>query len=668
MVKIIRYILSLATLFLAGAHSLIGQEVELRDSLEAARVTDLHRMRREVGVMLTTPENLRATASPLGEGDALRWVQALPGVATGADGTSAFYVRGGNSGGNLLTVDGIPVYGYSHLLGITSILPSDVVATARFVKGGFGGAQGNFSSSHIALQTVDSRPEQREITLTLNNFLAGAGVTAPVGEKGAVIAAGRISPLSIEYQALKGLMQGGLGDLNGLGAGVFDLFGKFCWAFNEKDRISASVLGSMDRYTFLTSDGSGERMGWGNIIGAVQSRHERGWGSVRLSASYNGYRSIQQQDKNFRSREYNFSLTSLLDEISLSADGAFPLGNGIEVDAGIKMRLGGFAPGQFGQKVNRKWTALTSGYVQGVWRTRRMSVDGGVRLNAFKYDQTGLVPDFNLSAKWRPFPFLAVEGTFDRISQFYHTLEGLPLGWTMDVIVPASSSLPAEELRQGYAGLEFSFGRNQLSVGAFVRKMDNVIYYKNAGDLFSRAQTAWEEAAEVGKGDARGIEVLYEFCGEEFYAKASATVANATRSGFATVNGGRPFHAAFDRHVVANATVEWRQISLSFVYQDGNWVNGRGERYEVPFPGDESVMLEYYSSINNHQMPPLVRLDASYRLKWSWGRVANEVNLGVCNLLNHFNPYTVYYDTKEGVWKEMALLPILPNFSWRIKF
>ncbi len=655
-------------LFFCFSSFLHAQEVELRDSLEAARVTGLHRMQREVGVILTTPENLRAIASPLGEGDAIRWVQVLPGVATGADGTSAFYVRGGNSGGNLLTVDGIPVYGYSHLLGITSILPADVIGETQFVKGGFGGAQGNLSSSHIALRTVDSRPGEKKFSVSLNNFLAGVGIAAPVGEKGAFLAAGRISPLSIEYQALKGLMQGGMGDLDGLGASVFDLFGKFSWSFNEKDRILASVLGSMDRYTFLTSDGSSERMGWGNIIGAVQSLHERSWGTVHLSVSYNGYRSVQQQNKNYQSRDYNFSLTSLLDEISLSADGAFPLGRGFELNAGIKLRVGGFAPGQFGQEINRKWATLTSGYVQGVWKTRQLSVDGSVRLNAFKNDYMVMSPDFDISAKWQPVPFLAVEGTFDHISQYYHTLEGLPLGWTMDVIVPASSVLPAEELMQGYAGVELSFGRNQLSVGAFVRKMDNLIYYKNAGDLFSGAQTSWEESVEVGKGASRGIELLYEYSGRDFYAKASATIAKATRYGFATVNGGLPFHSAFDRRVVANATVEWRRISLSFVYQDGNWVNGRGERYEVPLLSGENVMLEYYSSINNHQMPPLVRLDVAYRLRWTWGRVVNELNLGVCNLLNHFNPYTVYYDTKEEVWKEIALLPVMPNFSWRIKF
>lgn len=654
------FILSLSPLPLSA------QEVELRDSLEAARITALRRMQRETGATLTTPEHIRATASPLGEGDALRWVQSLPGVATGADGTSAFYVRGGNSGGNLLTVDGIPVYGYSHVLGITSVLPSDMIESAGFVKGGFGGAQGNFSSSHIALHTATpDAGAPRKINVTLNNFLTGAGVSAPVGEKGSVLAAGRISPLSLEYQALKGLMQGGLGDLNGLGALVFDAYGKFTWRFNERNRVSSFVLGSMDRYSFLTSDGSDERMGWRNIIAAVQSHHELGRSQVDLSLSYNGYRSSQEQKKQFKSKDYSFLLSSALDEMTLSADAVFPIGRHVSLNAGASGRVALFAPVKAVTASDRTATFLLSGWLQGTWTSDHLEASAGTRLNLFR----GIgMPDFNASAKWRPFPFLALEGTFDRISQYYHTLEGLPLGWTMDLIVPASAEMPAERLMQGYAGLELTFGKSLLTVGAFIREMENLIYYKDAGDLFNGIQTAWADAVDVGNGDARGIELMYEYSGRDFYAKASATLAKATRKDFPTVNEGRPFHAPFDRRVVASATVEWRRISLTFIYQDGNWVNGRGERYVVTLPDEESVALEYYGAVNNHQMPPVIRIDAGYRFQWQWGRTSHELSLGICNLLNHFNPYTVYYDTKEEVWKEMALLPILPNFSWRVEF
>lgn len=665
--RIISYVY-LSLLLALVCFPLRGQELELRDSLEAARITAQRRMQRDVGVVLTSPERIRATASPLGEGDALRWVQSLPGVATGADGTSAFYVRGGNGGGNLLTVDGVPVYGYSHLLGLTTVLPSDVIGSARFVKGGFGGAQGNFSSSHVALQTVQPTAGQLKVNATLNNFLAGAGVSTPVGEKCTLVAAGRISPLSLEYLALKGLMQGGLGGLERFRAGVFDLYGKFSWQIDRRNSLSVWALGSRDSYGFLGTDGSNERMGWGNMIGAVQSHHERDWGRLDLSASFDGYRSVQEQRKSFRGQDYDFSLKSILNEVSLSADGRFPLGPHFGLNAGLKARFGFFAPAQAGAGIGHRNSVLLSAWAQGEWKSERLEAAAGARLNRFRSDAAFLIPDFNVSAKWRVASFLAVEGTFDRISQYYHTLEGLPLGWTMDLIVPAAAALPAEELMQGYAGLELSFGRSLLSAGAFIREMDHLVYYRDASNLFSPVQAEWEETVDVGKGDARGIELLYEYNGDAFYARASATVSKATRKEFPSVNEGQPFHAPFDRRVVANASVEWKGISLSFIYQDGNWVNGRGERYVMKSPFGSPLNLEYFSGINNHQMSPIIRLDANYRIQWKRGRVANELNLGVCNLLNHFNPFTLYYDTAEEIWKEMALLPILPNFSWRIEF
>jgi hypothetical protein len=44
------------------------------------------------------------------------------------------------------------------------------------------------------------------------------------------------------------------------------------------------------------------------------------------------------------------------------------------------------------------------------------------------------------------------------------------------------------------------------------------------------------------------------------------------------------------------------------------------------------------------------------------------VNLGVCNVTNHFNPFMLYFDNNDEKWKMLALLPILPNFSYRVNF
>ena len=72
--------------------------------------------------------------------------------------------------------------------------------------------------------------------------------------------------------------------------------------------------------------------------------------------------------------------------------------------------------------------------------------------------------------------------------------------------------------------------------------------------------------------------------------------------------------------------------------------------------------------INDYHMPDIIRLDIGYRFSFNaWG-LDHEVNLGVCNVTNHFNPFMLYFNGTTEEWQEIALLPILPNFSYRISF
>ncbi len=84
-------------------------------------------------------------------------------------------------------------------------------------------------------------------------------------------------------------------------------------------------------------------------------------------------------------------------------------------------------------------------------------------------------------------------------------------------------------------------------------------------------------------------------------------------------------------------------------------------------PGTEWT-ADYFSGVNNYHMPPVIRLDVGYEFSFHSGRFQHDVRLGICNLLNRFNPFMLYFDSKTESWKELALLPILPNFSYRISF
>ena len=60
-------------------------------------------------------------------------------------------------------------------------------------------------------------------------------------------------------------------------------------------------------------------------------------------------------------------------------------------------------------------------------------------------------------------------------------------------------------------------------------------------------------------------------------------------------------------------------------------------------------------------------LNKMYERKFRTKRAKHTVNLGVCNVTNHFNPFMLYYDAQAEGWKMLALLPIMPNFNWRLE-
>ncbi|HOG41131.1 MAG TPA: Plug domain-containing protein, partial [Bacteroidales bacterium] len=124
------YYIAILFLIFIGCGSLSAQEaVPIRDAIKQSVIVDSRIMRQQQGLTTIQIEAIKGIISPAGEGDAIKFIQTLPGVSTGAEGTSSYYVRGGNSGNNAVTLDGVPIYGISHLMGMTSTIPAEIVSS-----------------------------------------------------------------------------------------------------------------------------------------------------------------------------------------------------------------------------------------------------------------------------------------------------------------------------------------------------------------------------------------------------------------------------------------------------------------------------------------------------------------------------------------------------------
>lgn len=684
-----RLITMAAAIMLLLPYTVSGQITEQHDTLTAAVKTDSRRVVESLGKLSTGLEGVRRVISPLGEGDPIRWAQGLPGVSTGADGTTAFYVRGGNMGNNLITLDGVPVYGYSHLLGLTTIIPQDVMSEATLLKGGFDGGSSNFTAGHLAITTRDPDMEKFRMSAAMNNFLASVSLETPINNKMSFMFSVRISPLAWEYKAVRGMLPDLLGGFDNFGAGVGDLYGKFRWQTGKRSFLNVSFLGSMDGYSFgtITEDKNdiryqnSEKMGWNNMIGTVSWHLDGARSFMDFKASVNRYTSSQEQHKYYRGVMNHLTLKSSLTEYMFSFDRTESMFKAFKIDYGTKFRIAEFAPGQVASVNNSSNTLLGTVYLQGRFDIEdklslratarghyyRNMKDNAIqtaqeKINAGRYDY-----DASVAVNWKLFKYLSLEATFDRMVQHYHTLEGLPVGWSLDMIVPSSREIGPESALQGNLGFSSQIGKHTVSAGGFYKQMNDLVYYKYAQSLFSGGMASWEEDVDLGKGTSYGAEFLHEYVGKDLYTRVSYTWSKTNRYGFPNVNEGGEFHARFDRRHVLNAVAQWKGFSAAVSLQSGHWENGAAENYPMHVPGAEWI-ADYFSGVNNYHMPTVFRLDLGYMFSFETGKVKHDVNVGLCNATNHFNPFMLYFDTVTEGWKMIALLPILPNFSYRISF
>ena len=82
-------------------------------------------------------ERIKSVPVLFGEADIVKALQLLPGVQSGSEGNSGFYVRGGGPDENLFLLDGVPLYNVSHMGGFFSAFNTDAVKNVTLYKGSF---------------------------------------------------------------------------------------------------------------------------------------------------------------------------------------------------------------------------------------------------------------------------------------------------------------------------------------------------------------------------------------------------------------------------------------------------------------------------------------------------------------------------------------------------
>ena len=147
------------------------------------------RDRKEVTVRTLTTEEVRTV--PGTQGDTLKVIQTLPGVARSPFGIGLLVVRGSEPNETLVYVDGVPIPQLFHFGGITSVVNADVVEALDFYPGNFDVRYGRALGGTVELRTREPKREFHGAA-QVDLFDGRLEVEGPVGQ-GSIYAAVRRS-------------------------------------------------------------------------------------------------------------------------------------------------------------------------------------------------------------------------------------------------------------------------------------------------------------------------------------------------------------------------------------------------------------------------------------------------------------------------------------------
>ena len=684
----------------------------LTDTLTEAVKTARHRLQMTPGGYRFAPSLTQRVVTPLGEGDALKYTHTLPGVSAGGEGVTAFHVRGSDMGSNSVTLDGVPVYGISHLMGLSFVLPGDVIGVSEFNVGGFRSDAGNYTASLLRLQSYTGDFERSRARFTVNPFLSSASVSTPLKKgKSSFLGSVRISPAGLEYKVLKNVVNRYQSSFEDMGALVGDLYGKFTVRCDKRNEVAFSLFGSLDNYRFDIpgavsgpgTPGSTDKMGWSNVIANLSwdNRPTAGFDCIHTSLSLNDHRWGQEQFTRWYSDDYyaRYQVCSTLDELMLQSTGSRRWDRW-SLQAGIQLRSARFNPGSYRQYLVRMspydhkllyqeeqyreddltWSMLSTlhGELEYSVPERlllRLSLRGNLyRANReeesayFHYHpEAGLLAQVHLNSCF------GMEGTIDYRTQYYHSLETMRGAWTYDPIVSAEALLPPERSLQGYLGLFGGFGVHHFRVGGFYKQMWDLVYHRKTTEIYSRNENRWRNGLAVGDGNAYGTELLYTKEGRNLSWQFSYTWSICDRqfSDIARLS----FPARYDRRHMLHAGARWKGLTAEFTLQSGHHETISPYQYfgwnvfkeEQIDPGE---IFNAGTIPNNWQVPAFIRFDLGYRFSFRSGKehpVNHNLTVGVYNLFNRRNASQLTFDQTEMKWKLISYFPIMPSITYQLE-
>jgi len=651
----------------------------------------------QMGIARVDVNEIKHVPVLMGEKDVLKTIQLLPGVLSGGEGSSSFYVRGGTGDQNLILLDEAMVYNASHLFGFFSTFNSDAIKEVNLYKGGMPAQYGGRISSVLDITMLDGNKKNFGAEGGLGLIASRLKVDGPiVKDRGSFMISGRRTYADLFLKLSNDE------DVNKSRLYFYDLNAKANYRINEKNTVFLSGYFGRDVLGYSSLFG----FDWGNATGTFR------WNRVLNSRLFSNTTLVYSNfnyNVSIENDEFSFVIASRIQNYNLKQDFQLFSSSKSTWHFGVNLLHQGISPANIDADENTAVNSLQledrkgmelAGYLSHEWTpVDRLSLIYGLRLSNFLlfgpgtfyvYDDEGdvvehteyrrgevvkhylnLEPRLSLSYQLRGNN--SIKLSYNRNSQNLHQLSNSTSSLPTDAWVMSSNNIKPQIADQAALGYyqNFDNDRYEFSIESYYKYMQNQIDYRNAADL--QANEHIESELLFGIGRAYGVEVFLKRREGRLNGWLSYALSRSERQ-FDGINGGNWFAARQDRTHDASVvgmyqlTPRWN-LSATFVYSTGNAVTFPSGKYTV-----DGRTLWYYTERNGYRMPDYHRLDlgatwesaSSKRFKSSW-------TFGIYNVYNRKNAFII--DFRENADNpnvteayRIALFGIIPSVTWNFKF
>lgn len=651
----------------------------------------------QMGLTRVNVSEIKHVPVLMGEKDVLKTIQLLPGVLSGGEGSSNFFVRGGAGDQNLILLDEAMVYNASHLFGFFSTFNSDAIKDVKLYKGGMPAQYGGRLASVLDITMQDGNKKSFGAEGGVGLIASRLKLEGPIVEdRGSFVVSGRrtYADLFLKLSNDEAVSNSRLY--------FYDLNAKANYQLDERNTLYLSGYFGRDVMGYAGLFG----FDWGNATGTL--RLNRVWNNRWFSNTTAVYSNFNY-NVNIENDEFNFVIASRIQNYNLKQDFQFFATNKSTWRFGLNVLHQGISPANIDADEHTAVNSLRledrrglelAGYFSHEWNPiQHLNVIYGLRLTNFMllgpgtfyaYDDDGDAVDsrvygggdvvrnyFNLeprlSLSYQLGASNSLKLSYNRNVQHLHQLTNATASLPTDTWVMSSSNIKPQLADQAALGYYQNFGGEQYTFSAesYYKHMQHQIDYRGAADL--QANEHIEAELLYGIGRAYGLELYLKRNTGRLNGWLSYALSKSERR-FDGINEGGWFAARQDRTHDLSAVGMYQlsprwNLSATFVYSTGNAVTFPSGKYTV-----DGRTLWYYTERNGYRMPDYHRLDlgatweaaASKRFRSSW-------TFGLYNAYNRKNAYIIDFRESEANPNvteayRIALFGIIPSITWNFKF